>query len=274
MSKEFYFDSKYFDIVNKYKWTCRSDGSVTTKVNNHDLSMVKLLFGDNPHTYINGNHRDLRESNVRNLRGYKNNGRLFLNGYIVIYMPGHKKALKNGCVYEHIVEAEKMLGRELLKGECVHHKNHDRQDNRHENLMVFSTQEDHVAFHNGGDAVLTDNGSYVVKKKKIPFYMYNNRTIKDIKNGTVDNGSIYIYGKEICPYCNKNIKGQKAIMCKECRKKENAKNIPSKEELEKLIYKQSFLSIGRKYGVSDNAVRKWCKKYGLPYKNITYKTKK
>jgi len=55
-------------------------------------------------------------------------------------------------------------------------------------------------------------------------------------------------------------------MCIDCRNKEKAKNIPPKEELEKLIYEKSFVAIGKMYGVSDNAVRKWCKKYGLPYR--------
>ena len=38
----------------------------------------------------------------------------------------------------------------------------------------------------------------------------------------------------------------------------------NKEELEKLILTTSFIKIGQKYGVSDNAVRKWCMRYGLP----------
>ena len=55
-------------------------------------------------------------------------------------------------------------------------------------------------------------------------------------------------------------------MCEECYAKERAKNIPSKQDLEKLIYTTSFVALGKLYGVTDNAVRKWCKKYGLPYK--------
>ena len=38
---------------------------------------------------------------------------------------------------------------------------------------------------------------------------------------------------------------------------------PSKEELEKMINTMSWCAIGRKYGVSDNAVRKWAKKLNL-----------
>jgi hypothetical protein len=41
---------------------------------------------------------------------------------------------------------------------------------------------------------------------------------------------------------------------------------PSHEELEFLLLnKVSFLSLGKKYGVSDNAVRKWVKGYGIKY---------
>lgn len=55
-------------------------------------------------------------------------------------------------------------------------------------------------------------------------------------------------------------------MCINCYNTKKSKNIPPKEELEKLIYKESFTVIGRKYGVTDNSVRKWCKKYNLPYR--------
>lgn len=41
---------------------------------------------------------------------------------------------------------------------------------------------------------------------------------------------------------------------------------PSREELKDLIRNQSFVSIARLYGVTDNAVRKWCDGYTLPRK--------
>ena len=40
----------------------------------------------------------------------------------------------------------------------------------------------------------------------------------------------------------------------------------TKEELEKLIHTHSFVGIGKIFGVSDTAIRKWCKKYNLPYR--------
>ena len=41
---------------------------------------------------------------------------------------------------------------------------------------------------------------------------------------------------------------------------------PSREKLKFLIRNYSFLQIGRKYGVSDNTIRKWCKAVNLPNK--------
>lgn len=38
---------------------------------------------------------------------------------------------------------------------------------------------------------------------------------------------------------------------------------PSKEELQKDILELNWSAIGRKYGVSDNAIRKWARSYGL-----------
>lgn len=67
-----------------------------------------------------------------------------------------------------------------------------------------------------------------------------------------------------CSMCNTDVKKgvEKCIIChNEYRSK---KFDPSIEELkEKLNSKQSFCSMGKEYGVSDNAVRKRCKKYNL-----------
>jgi transposase-like protein len=41
---------------------------------------------------------------------------------------------------------------------------------------------------------------------------------------------------------------------------------PTKEELQQLTKELNWREIGRKFGVSDNAVRKWAKVYGLPTK--------
>ena len=52
--------------------------------------------------------------------------------------------------------------------------------------------------------------------------------------------------------------------CVLCYKKIQKKNHPSREELKQLIREESFLNIGKKFGVSDNTIRKWCDDYNLP----------
>lgn len=43
------------------------------------------------------------------------------------------------------------------------------------------------------------------------------------------------------------------------------RNIPPKEVLEKQLFEyRNFVAIGKLYGVTDSAVRRWCRKYGLP----------
>lgn len=45
---------------------------------------------------------------------------------------------------------------------------------------------------------------------------------------------------------------------------------PSKEELQKMIGTMSWCAIGRKYNVSDNAIRKWATSYGIELKRRNY----
>lgn len=77
-----------------------------------------------------------------------------------------------------------------------------------------------------------------------------------------------------CIDCGKMI-GKKSIRCVECEKKHRVstqvKGI-TREELKNLIRTVPFTEIGKKYGVTDNAIRKWCDKYHLPRKVSEIKT--
>ena len=54
-------------------------------------------------------------------------------------------------------------------------------------------------------------------------------------------------------------------MCKNCAdKKQRHAERPDRDTLLKEIANSSFVAIGSKYGVTDNAIRKWCAAYGLP----------
>ena len=47
---------------------------------------------------------------------------------------------------------------------------------------------------------------------------------------------------------------------------------PTRKELKNLIRNNSFIQIGKIYNVSDGAIRKWCKKEGLPFKSKVIKS--
>lgn len=68
-------------------------------------------------------------------------------GYVLIYSPDHPCADSRGCILEHRLVMEQHIGRVLLPSEVVHHVNSIRDDNRIENLMLFSSNSDHVKAH-------------------------------------------------------------------------------------------------------------------------------
>ena len=79
-------------------------------------------------------------------------------------------------------------------------------------------------------------------------------------------------GKKIkyCPDCGCEI-SSKSQYCKKCGPKHRNSNFkvsleekPSKEELLEMIKTIPFIKIAEKYGITDSAVRKWCKKYEIP----------
>lgn len=150
-------------------------------------------------------------------------------------------------MYLHRIIAENKLNRYLQKEEYVHHINENKLDNSTDNLLIFKSNADHFAYHRGCEISL-DNDVYI---------------------------SNYSHNSKICPECGKT-KAKEAEMCQKCsletgklydyymsRRKVMR---PLRNELENLICKYPITTIAKKYGVTDNAVRKWLLNYGLPTK--------
>lgn len=69
---------------------------------------------------------------------YRYKEKTIVNGYIFVINRSHPRANKyTGRVREHILIMENKIGRKLLAGEEVHHKNNIRSDNRPSNLELW-----------------------------------------------------------------------------------------------------------------------------------------
>ena len=129
----------------------------------------------------------------------------------------------------------------------VHHINGKYDDNREENLELICPNCHALTEHHKS---ASKNGRPGRKKYYLP-----NKTNK-------------------CIDCGKLITNE-AIRCKTCDgrfRKANKETRVSREELKKLIRKHSFLAIGKIFGVTDNAIRKWCRNFNLPYRSSEIKS--
>lgn len=161
--------------------------------------------------------------------------------YREVYIPSHPKARPNGCVLEHRIVAEQLVGRVLRDEEVVHHIDEKKDNNTVENLIVFVSQDDHARFHQTGVMIRNEDNTYY----------------SPITENVCENcNSTYVQDKSKVRFCSKKCAGEFSRKVKR----------PSKDELAALIKTKSFLELGKMYSVSDNAVRKWCKSYGLPYR--------
>ena len=79
-----------------------------------------------------------------NSNNWKGGKTIDARGYVLVRASSHPFAKKNHYVQEHRLVMEKHLNRFLRPQEVVHHINGILTDNRIENLVLFSSQKDHV----------------------------------------------------------------------------------------------------------------------------------
>lgn len=173
------------------------------------------------------------------------------NGYILVYDPTHENAMKSenwsGYVYLHIKVAAKKYGRSISDDEDVHHIDTNRSNNDPSNLAILKKSV-HAQIHNA-----------------MKLYGFVNSLTEQLALLTVDR-------TKYCK-CGSKIYNRRAKICKTCAISESAKLFVSKEELGQLVKDKSFVAIGKMFGVSDNAIRKRCIKFGIDFKKQKRNTK-
>lgn len=149
-----------------------------------------------------------------------------VNGYILVYKPEHPSSMTHPDWLGWIYEHRYKI--EILLGRPLEHDEivHHIDGNRANNdfnNLKLMTRASHGLEHN----------PYKERKK--------------------------------CSVCGCELSIKAKSLCSSCRAKQSIKvsHIPSIEELSEDMKSMSWVSIGKKYGVSDNAMRKWAKKYGL-----------
>ena len=96
----------------------------------------------------------------------------------------------------------------------------------------------------------------------------NNQDVKEELEPNINSTNKIDKKEYFCIDCGKVVAKQGG-RCRSCAAKLQPRKIdnrPDREELKELIRNNSFVSIGKKYNVSDNAIRKWCDSYNLPRK--------
>jgi len=141
-------------------------------------------------------------------------------GYVLVFVPDHPYASKDGRVLEHRLVMEEHIGRYLTKDEQVHHINRICDDNRIENLMLMTTH-DHRSLH---CKELNDSGK--MRRHTVPVINVTTGEIfqsaKEAADSCGTNGSMVT---RVCMHKRKHTRGYEFKYLDEYNKERNKQNV-------------------------------------------------
>lgn len=192
-----------------------------------------------------------------------------LNGYVTIKLTEEEQAsfysqvskTDNwiGWAYEHRFVVEKDLGEKLPDFVVVHHMDGNRKNNHISNLLPVYGQAAHRRIH-----AWIDFGARMDES-------YEKVDIRNNRNSIGEQNTCLSCGKPTTERRNKYCSVSCASQAQNdtIREKKGIKvERPSSDDLLSLLKHNSFVQVGKMFNVSDNAVRKWCRKYGIDTKSV------
>ena len=244
-------------------WAISPDEFMTLVKNSGSYSDVLRRLGLNP---IGANHktvkRRIQEESLDVKHFYKKPARFYKRIPL-------EEILKKGITYNTCCLKNRLVETGLLQNFCARCKRPPEWEGEKLSLHLDHVDGDRTNNEIGNLRLLCPNchsltPNYTGKKRKGRSY--------------IDLGVSILRKINACA-CGKTI-GPTSKCCRKCATNSRQKLtrvrevlLPSKEVLLEMIREKSFVTIGKHFGVSDNAVRKWFRKYGLDPKKYSFHRK-
>lgn len=91
-------------------------------------------------TYLSERYTGKRKNTIKGWR-------MTTQGYVEVFKPDHPRANSQGYVKRMVLAMEEKIGRVLNDKEVVHHIDKNKTNDSPENLMLFSSNAEHIGYH-------------------------------------------------------------------------------------------------------------------------------
>lgn len=147
----------------------------------------------------------------------------------------------------------------------IDHIDGNKRNNHYLNLRRVTPKDNQNNINTAGELTKWSRSNYRITDND----MLPNKYVKG-EEYVPKEPTLWTNKRNKCTICGDLTSG---TLCLDCFNAEKAKNIPTREDLIKdLLSKESLVKLASKYGVSDNAYRKWLAKRDLPVKSKEIKS--